>query len=103
MKAKPARTHPRITTLLLLCFCALMLAPRQSLAWGEPHHAITSAALEVLPAWQKEILGEELAPLAAAYCLIPDKVHTDRVNGRFAMMDSHPGEIYLLKLHLPDP
>ena len=81
----------------------LLVFSREALAWGEPHHAITRAALEVLPAWEKELLGAELAPLGDSYCLIPDKVYTDRVNGRFAMMDQHPGEIYLVRLHLPDP
>lgn len=72
-----------------------------AILWGEPHLAITKAALDVLPSWQKEILGDQLALLGSTYCLIPDQVHTDKENAKFAMMDSHPGEVYLVKLHLP--
>lgn len=90
-----------------LCLTFFLLAgammPRHTLAWGEPHHAITRAALEVLPGWQKAILGGELEALHARYCLIPDHVFTDKANASFAAMDSHPGEVYLKKLHLPVP
>jgi len=87
----------------LLLFLSLILAliPRETLAWGEAHRDITKAALQVLPAWQQEILGEEAAKLSSEYCFIPDRVHTDIENGKYAMMDSRPGEIYLLNLHLP--
>ncbi len=88
-------------TILTLLLSALALVPRESLAWGEPHIAITKAAVEVLPPWQKEILGVELAPLGDSYCLIPDKVYSDIENAKFAMMDSQPGKAYVLKLHLP--
>jgi hypothetical protein len=57
----------------------------------------------VLPPWQKELLGTELARLADDYCLIPDHVYTDKANAKFAMMDSSPGEVYVKKLHLPLP
>ncbi len=69
--------------------------------WGEPHLAITKAALDVLPTWQREMLGEELGPLGSRYCLIPDEVYTDKENAKFAMMDTEPGKVYLVKLHLP--
>ncbi len=71
------------------------------LGWGEPHHAITRAALDVLPAWQKGALGAELVSLADSYCMIPDNVFTDKANAKFAMMPSKPGEVYLQILHLP--
>lgn len=86
---------------LLLLLPGLSLLPQASLAWGEPHLAITKAALDVLPAWQKEVLGAELTPLASSFCLIPDQVYTDKENARFAMMDTQPGVVYLLNLHLP--
>ena len=57
----------------------------------------------MLPTWQKEVLGAELARLADDYCLIPDHVYTDKENAKFAMMDSSPGEVYVRKLHLPVP
>lgn len=85
--------------LLTLLFTLLPLA--SAFAWGEPHLAITRAAIEVLPAWQKERLGEEAKPLGESYCLIPDNVFTDRQNARFAVMESRPTETYLLNLHLP--
>ncbi len=86
---------------LLLLLCVLL--PRLGLAWGEPHHAITKAALDALPTWQKEKLGDEFTALSSNYCLIPDNVYTDKDNAKFAMMDRHPGEVYLKKLHLPVP
>jgi hypothetical protein len=86
--------------LLLTAFAAIV--PCASVfGWGEPHLAITRAALEVLPPWQKELLGTEFTPLGENYCLIPDHVYTDRANARFAMMDSRPRDVYLLNLHLP--
>jgi hypothetical protein len=88
----------RLFTLLATAFAFL---PRLGFGWGEPHLAITKAALEVLSSWQKEVLGAELTRLADDYCLIPDHVYTDKENAKFAMMDSHPGEVYLKKLHLP--
>ncbi|OYW18640.1 MAG: hypothetical protein B7Z55_10250, partial [Planctomycetales bacterium 12-60-4] len=71
------------------------------LGWGEPHHAITRAALEVLPAWQKEALGGELAQLGDNYCMIPDHVFSDKENAKYARMESVPNEVYLKILHLP--
>ena len=86
-----------------LIFLAASLQTRPLMAWGEPHLAITAAALEILPAWQKKVLGDELAALAHDYCTIPDRVFTDKADAKFAQMDSSPGEVYLQKLHLPLP
>ena len=69
--------------------------------WGQPHHAITRGALEVLPAWQKTLLGEEFTKLGDNYCMIPDNVFTDKENAKFAKMESVPNEVYLKILHLP--
>src|SRR5690349_1743262 len=91
------------TRLFALLLAALALMPRLGLGWGQPHLAITKAALEVLPPWQKELLGPELARLADDYCLIPDHVYTDKENAKYAMMESQPGEVYVKKLHLPVP
>lgn len=90
-------------SLLPLCLCLVLtaLTPRESLAWGQPHHAITKGALETLPAWQRELLGAEFDALAAKHCMIPDNVYSDKDNAKFAAMESSPGEVYLQKLHLP--
>lgn len=87
--------HLALATLLAITTPSLVFG------WGEPHHAITRAALEVLPAWQKEVLGGELKQLGDSYCMIPDNVFTDKENARFAKMESVPKEVYLKILHLP--
>lgn len=88
--------------LLTILFLALIVVPRHGLAWGgKPHQTITKAAVRVLPAWQQGRLGDELAKLADSYCLIPDQVHTDKENAPFARMESRPGQVYLVNLHLP--
>lgn len=69
--------------------------------WGGPHTAITGAALDALPAWQQETLGPERPLLASRYCLIPDRVYAKDDDARFAAMDSRPGVVYLVGLHLP--
>src|SRR5689334_23088856 len=85
---------------ILAVFAIMPFVP--AFGWGEgPHNAITKGALEVLPAWQMELLADELAPLGSDYCLIPDRVYTDRKNARFAMVEGKPAEVYLLNLHLP--
>lgn len=86
-----------------LAFAALLSLATPSLVfgWGEPHHAITRAALDVLPAWQKEVLGGELTQLGDNYCMIPDNVFTDKENAKYAKMESVPNEVYLKILHLP--
>jgi len=90
-----------IPSTVLFILMSFALLPRESLAWGEPHLAITKAALAVLPDWQKQTLGTELEKLGSNYCLIPDNVYTDKDNAKYATMDRHPGEVYLKKLHLP--
>ena len=55
--------------LLISLLC--LLPVRFGLAWSTPHLTITQAALQVLPTWQKDLLGKELVELGADYCLIP--------------------------------
>jgi hypothetical protein len=78
-----------------------LTTPTLVFGWGEPHHAITRGALDVLPAWQKEVLGGELTQLGDNYCMIPDHVFTDKENAKYAKMESAPNEVYLKILHLP--
>ncbi|WP_170266870.1 NPCBM/NEW2 domain-containing protein [Brevifollis gellanilyticus] len=93
------RLLPRITLITALLIPALM--PHEAQAWGQPHLAITKAALDTLPSWQKDLLGPEFKDLSAKHCLIPDNVYTDKENAKYAAMESSPGEVYLQKLHLP--
>ena len=80
-------------------FCAALisiLSITAAFGWGDKSHiVITKAALDVLPAWQQELLGEELAQLGDSYCMIPDRVHTDKENAKFAKMESQPDVTYL--------
>lgn len=87
--------RPLFALLLALCL------PNLLLGWGQPHHAITRAGLETLPEWQKALLGEEMKLLGDAHCMIPDNVYSDKVNAKYAAMESRPGEVYLQVLHLP--
>jgi hypothetical protein len=86
---------PLLALLLTLC------CPNVLFGWGQPHHAITRAALETLPGWQKELLGTELKALGDAHCMIPDNVYSDKANANYAAMESRPGEVYLQVLHCP--
>lgn len=79
----------------------ILLPCASAFGWGEPHHAITRAALQVLPSWQQQLLGEEAAKLGDNYCLIPDNVFSDKANAAYAKMESKPDEVYLKILHLP--
>jgi hypothetical protein len=78
-----------------------LTTPSLVFGWGEPHHAITRGALDVLPVWQKDALGGELMHLGDSYCMIPDNVFTDKENAKYAKMESVPNEVYLKILHLP--
>jgi len=91
-------------TLLLLLAAVLLscLAPDAG-AWGEPHGAITQAAIAALPASERARLGNEAGPLGSRYCVIPDEVFKGPEIARYAMMDSRPGVTYLVNLHLPGP
>jgi hypothetical protein len=86
----------RLVSMALAC-CAPLLAG----AWGEPHKAITQAALAALTDAERAQLGAELGPLGTQYCLIPDRVYEGKEVAKYAMMDSHPGVTYLVNLHLP--
>lgn len=95
--------HRLFPLVQVFAITTVVFLPLSAHAWGEPHLAITKAATEVLPDWQKELLGPEMEMLAGKYCLIPDEVYTDKENARYAAMpETRPGEVYLLNLHLPD-
>lgn len=84
-----------------LSITGVLFCAAHAWGWGGPHGTITQAALKVLPAWQQELLGEEMKPLGSLYCVIPDLVYTRKDLTPFAMMDSRPGVVYLTNLHLP--
>lgn len=41
-------------------------------AWGEPHAYISQTAVDLLPAWQKPLLGDQVNPFVHRYCIYPD-------------------------------
>jgi hypothetical protein len=80
---------------------ACLLVATRAAGWGAPHGTITQAALDALPAWQREALGPEREPLGRLYCIIPDLVYTRKDLAPYAAMDSRPGVLYISNLHLP--
>ena len=87
--------------LVATLFAVPLLSTLQAFGWGGPHRTITQAALRVLPDWQQQALGPEAQPLSSLYCIIPDLVYTRKDLAPYAMMDSRPGVVYLINLHLP--
>lgn len=86
---------------LLVLTLGLLFCPSTALAWGGGHRSITEGALPVLPVWEKDFLGEELALLGREHCVIPDMVYTKKEIAKYAMMDNKPNQVYLVELHLP--
>ena len=76
---------------------ALLLAPLTASAWGPPHHYISQAALELLPAWQQPLLQDQAKPFVERYCLYPDYFFAP--DAKPYIMPSPP-EVKAL-LHLP--
>ena len=101
MKVKPMNI--RIASIRTVAFLILVVLNLAALAvgWGVPHITITEAALACSQEWQKAFLGDELPRLGREYCLIPDRVFEDKAAAKYAMMDSRPGVVYLVNLHLP--
>ena len=95
------RCHARCCLSLSILTIGMLLCPSTALAWGGGHRSITEGALPVLPAWEKELLGEELALLGREHCVIPDMVYTKKEIAKYAMMDTRPNQLYLVELHLP--
>lgn len=93
----------RASCAALLACAAIFALGRTECAhgWGAPHAAITRAALDALPESLRAQFGDDWAQLASLHCLIPDRVHADKEIARYAMMDSRPGVVYLVNLHLP--
>ncbi len=91
----------KLTYVWVVAVMVLVAFRPSAMGWSQPHQIITKAALDVLPAWQKAMLGEELFQLGDDYCLIPDHVFTDREKARYAMVEGQPKEVYRLNLHLP--
>lgn len=93
----------KTTTRLLLIAAFLSCLALDAGAWGEPHGAITQAAIAALPSAERARLGDEAGPLGSRHCVIPDEVFKGPEIARYAMMDSRPGVTYLVGLHLPGP
>lgn len=54
-----------------LAIAVTLLAAPCAFGWGGPHRIITEAAMTTLPDWQREMLGDELEPLANFTALFP--------------------------------
>ena len=54
--------------LLVLLLLTLTLVPRKGVAWGEAHRDITRAAIEVLPAWQRDMSILANFPFSMSVC-----------------------------------
>lgn len=87
--------------LLGLLFVGL-LATGEAWGWGSPHGAITQAALSTLPDWQRTALADEYEQLGRQYCYIPDWIFSHPELRPYALMDTKPGVVYLICLHLPE-
>lgn len=98
----PSRFRPSLCSSLAFGLLIQACLTTVARAWGEPHLAITRAAVAVLAPWQLEVLGKEAKALGDDYCLIPDHVFSDKANAGFATMESQPGVVYIKKLHLPE-
>ncbi len=99
MNFKQHTTKSLVSTTITFVFSCIIVT--SAFGWGGPHAVITRAACKVLPEWQKEIWGTELKSLGDSYCLIPDQVYKGKEIAQYAMIDSKPGVIYLVSLHLP--
>jgi hypothetical protein len=81
------------TALLISC------VPSRLLAWGAMHGSITRGALDVLPAWQQELLADQRSALISLYCLIPDLAQAEANKKEFGPLVVLPnGNIFS---HLP--
>ena len=82
-----------MTVLLITC------TPSRLLAWGAMHGEITRGALDVLPAWQQELLADQRSALISVYCLIPDLAQAEANKKEFGALVVLPnGELFS---HLP--
>jgi NPCBM/NEW2 domain/Zinc dependent phospholipase C len=50
----------------------LLAAAARAWAWGEPHAYISQTAIDLLPAWQQPLLGDQVKPFVDRYCIYPD-------------------------------
>lgn len=75
----------------------VMSMPVASFGWGGPHHMISEAAVERLPAWQLELVKDQVKPFVGRYCLFPDVAGADDAKPYIM-----PDEKNKLRLHIPD-
>jgi len=59
----------------LVALCAMVLFSTKALGWMAGHGRITNGAIETLPQWQKDFLGDQNKPLAWRYSFYPDWHH----------------------------
>jgi hypothetical protein len=83
---------PRWILLAFIIFSSLRVW-----AWGPPHAYISQTAVDLLPAWQKTLLGDQIKPFVRDYCYFPDRAFQPSV--RPYIMPAPAGVKALL--HLP--
>lgn len=92
----PRPTRPR----LLLALLAVLLLAQHAHAWGPMHHAITEAAFDSLPPWQRELLASQRQTLIEFDCLIPDYARAPahkKTIGRFVILPN--GDLFTHEPH----
>lgn len=70
----------------LILLIAVLLGATHALAWGPMHSAITEAAFDALPEWERQMLAAQRTPLIEFDCMIPDLVRAPahrKTLGRF--------------------
>jgi|GEM_PF-430760 len=93
---KLPRLALRLLPILSVAFFALPCAQ----AWGPMHHAITEAAFDSLPAWQRELLAGQRQTLIEFDCMIPDLARAaanKKTIGRFVILPN--GDLFTHEPH----
>ena len=90
----------RVWCRAFLSCCALLVAGGSAWAWGPMHAAITEGALQVLPAWEQEILAAQRVKLIEFDCMIPDLARAPanrKTIGRFVILPN--GDVFTHEPH----
>lgn len=91
---------PRFAQRLLPLVALALLATPRAEAWGPMHHAITEAAFDSLPEWQRTLLAGQRQTLIEFDCLIPDYARAPahrKTIGRFVILPN--GDLFTHEPH----